>query len=75
MAVLIDPERTKVMRATLRLLQIPRMLAKHGFLGALFGRGHWPTPKQVRETFEELGLVFLKFGQVLAIRPDVLPAA
>jgi ubiquinone biosynthesis protein len=29
----------------------------------------------VREAFEELGLVFLKFGQVLAMRRDLLPAA
>lgn len=29
----------------------------------------------MRETFEELGLFFLKFGQVLAIRRDILPAA
>lgn len=75
MAILLDPEQTKIMRATPRLLQILRILAKHGFLGALFGRGHWPTPQQVRETFEELGLVFLKFGQVLALRPDLLPPA
>ena len=30
---------------------------------------------QVKEAFEELGLVFLKFGQVLAMRHDLLPAA
>jgi ubiquinone biosynthesis protein len=29
----------------------------------------------VRETFEELGLTFLKFGQVLAMRRDLLPDA
>jgi ubiquinone biosynthesis protein len=75
MAVLIDPQRTKVLRATPRLMQILRVLARHKFLGALFGRGHWPPPKEVRETFEELGLVFLKFGQVLALRRDLLPAA
>lgn len=75
MAVLIDPQRTKVLRATPRLMQILRVLARHKFLGALFGRGHWPSPKEVRETFEELGLVFLKFGQVLALRRDLLPVA
>ena len=75
MALLIDPQRTKVLRAAPRLMQILRVLARHKFLGALFGRGHWPSPKEVRETFEELGLVFLKFGQVLALRRDLLPAA
>ncbi len=56
-------------------MQILRVLARHKFLGALLGRGHWPLPQEVRETFQELGLVFLKFGQVLALRRDLLPAA
>ena len=75
MALLIDPEKTKALRAAPRLIQILRVLARHKFLGALLGRGHWPPPKEVRETFEELGLVFLKLGQVLALRRDLLPAA
>src|SRR5450830_1455059 len=75
MAVLIDPERTKVLRVAPRLMQILRVLARHKFVGALFGRTHWPSPKEVRETFQKLGLVFLKFGQVLALRRDLLPAA
>ena len=75
MALLINPEKTKALRAAPRLMQILRVLARHKFLGALFGRGHWPSPKEVRETFEELGLVFLKLGQVLALRRDLLPAA
>ncbi len=74
MAVLIDIETTKI-RALPRLIQIMRVLAKRKFLGALFGRGHWPAPKEVREALEELGIVFLKFGQVLAMRRDLLPAA
>src|SRR5665647_1644671 len=75
MAVLIDLQKSTVLRAAPRLMQIMRVFARHKFLGALFGRGHWPTPKEVRETFEELGLVFLKLGQVLALRRDLLPAA
>jgi ubiquinone biosynthesis protein len=74
MAVLIDIKTTKI-RAVPRLMQILRVLVRHKFLGALFGRGHWPAPKEVRETLEELGVVFLKFGQVLAMRRDLLPAA
>jgi ubiquinone biosynthesis protein len=74
MAVLIDIETVK-MRAIPRLMQILRVLIRHKFLGALFGRGHWPAPQEVRETLEELGVVFLKFGQVLAMRRDLLPAA
>jgi ubiquinone biosynthesis protein len=75
MAILIDPENTSLLQAAPRLLQILRVLARHNFLSALRGKRHWPSPKEVRETFEELGLTFLKFGQVLAIRRDLLPDA
>ena len=75
MAVAIDPEKSSVLRAAPRLMQILRVLARHKFLGVMLGKRHWPSPKEVRETFEELGLVFLKFGQVLAMRRDLLPAA
>ena len=64
-----------MLRATPRLLQILRVLVRHGFLGALRGESHWPSPQAVRETFEELGLTFIKFGQVLALRRDLLPDA
>ena len=75
MAVMIDPEKSSLLRAAPRLMQILRVLARHKFLGALRGKRHWPSPKEVRETFEELGLTFLKFGQVLAMRRDLLPDA
>src|SRR5690242_16143791 len=75
MAVMIDPEKSSLLRAAPRLMQILRVLARHKFLGALRGKSHWPSPKEVRETFEELGLTFLKFGQVLAMRRDLLPDA
>ena len=55
------------------LVGILRLLGRHGFLAALQGRGHWPSPVQVREALEEGGVVFLKFGQVLALRRDLLP--
>ncbi|MCK9294503.1 MAG: AarF/UbiB family protein [Desulfobulbaceae bacterium] len=75
MAVMIDPEKSSLFRAAPRLMQILRVLARHKFLGALRGKSHWPPPQEVRETFEELGLTFLKFGQVLAMRRDLLPDA
>ena len=72
---MIKRNKRNALRGLPRLFQILGVLARHKVLGVLFGRRHWPTPKQVREAFEELGLVFLKFGQVLAMRHDLLPAA
>jgi ubiquinone biosynthesis protein len=75
MAERVDPEKCSVLRAAPRLIQILRVLIRHKFLGALRGKRHWPPPKEVRETVEELGLTFIKFGQVLAMRRDLLPDA
>ena len=75
MTIIVDPDKSSFLRAAPRLMQILRVLARHNFLSALRGKRHWPSPKEVRETFEELGLAFLKFGQVLAMRRDLLPAA
>lgn len=75
MAIRIDPTKSSLLRTAPRLVQILRVLAHHKFLGALRGKRHWPPPKEVRETFEELGLTFLKFGQVLALQRNLLPAA
>ncbi|MDP2370572.1 ABC1 kinase family protein [Rhodoferax sp.] len=75
MAEAIKRTKRSGLRGLPRLFQILRVLARHKVLGALFGKRHWPTPVQVREAFEELGLVFLKFGQVLAMRHDLLPGA
>src|ERR1039457_2609296 len=75
MAVMIDLEKSSLLRAAPRVMQILRVLARHKFLRALLGKKHWPPPKAVRETLEELGLTFLKFGQVLAMRRDLLPDA
>jgi ubiquinone biosynthesis protein len=55
------------------MTRVLRVLVRHGFLGALRGRGHFPSPVQVKEALEDLGVVYLKFGQVLALRRDLLP--
>ncbi len=68
-----NPAKTSLLRTAPRLMQILRTLIRHKFLRALIGKNHWPPPKVVRETLEELGLTFLKFGQVLAMRRDLLP--
>jgi ubiquinone biosynthesis protein len=66
---------TKFFRTGSRLAQVTRVLASHGFGGLLRGEDHWPSPEQVRTAFEELGVVFLKLGQVLSTRRDLLPEA
>jgi ubiquinone biosynthesis protein len=75
MILMIDLKKGRLLQAAPRLMQILRVLIRHGFLGALRGKRHWPSPEEVRETFEELGLTFLKLGQVLAMRRDLLPDA
>lgn len=35
--------------------------------------GHLPKPERLRVAFEELGGTFVKFGQMLALQPDILP--
>ena len=32
-----------------------------------------PAPERLRETIEELGPVYIKFGQILSERPDIIP--
>lgn len=69
-----------------RLLHILRVLLKHGtahFVVALTAR--WPKslqwitvddldgPVRLRLMFEDLGGSFIKFGQMLALQPDILP--
>ena len=68
-------ERNGVQSASRRLVHILSVLVRHKLLGGLFGKKHWPSPQAVREAIEELGLTYVKFGQVLAMRRDMLPEA
>jgi ubiquinone biosynthesis protein len=70
-----------------RLRQIVGILAKEGFhdamarsrllkhapLASRLGNGQPTTPQRVRETLEKLGPTFVKLGQTLSLRPDLIP--
>jgi ubiquinone biosynthesis protein len=55
-----------------RQRQIMSVLAKHG-LAAVGGNGTHFKAEQAREACEELGTTFIKLGQVLSTRGDMLP--
>ena len=59
-----------------RMWQIYRVVGKYG-LGEFMGRKarphKLPAGERLRLALEELGPVFVKFGQALSTRPDILP--
>ncbi len=60
-----------------RLLHIRRIVSKYGlreFLGGKPGKHERPRGERLRLALEELGPVFVKFGQALSTRPDIVPA-
>ncbi|AKU17035.1 ABC1 kinase family protein [Luteipulveratus mongoliensis] len=67
-------------RRTRRYVQIVRIATRHG-LSRYFRRGRTSespgsdTARALREALTEGGVTFVKLGQMLSTRPDVLPAA
>ena len=60
-----------------RLWQIHRVVRRYGlreFAGKKVGEFEQPRGERLRLALEELGPVFIKFGQALSTRPDILPA-
>lgn len=58
-----------------RLWQIARVIRRYGLREVFDGRvrDHRPLGERLRLAIEELGPVFIKFGQALSTRPDILP--
>jgi ubiquinone biosynthesis protein len=67
-------------RITIRMAQITRIATRHGLAPVLgLRRGQIPTrdprvlSRNVRVALEDAGGVFVKLGQLLATRPDLMP--
>jgi ubiquinone biosynthesis protein len=63
-----------------RLSEIAQVAVRHGFGYALDGHkagdpetGHSARGRHLREMLDELGPTFVKFGQLLSTRPDIVP--
>lgn len=67
------PVLLRTLRATPGLWRVATTLRRHGILRALQPGRPPPSPESVRGAIEELGPVFTKLGQVLALRRDLLP--
>lgn len=53
--------------ASARFKEILGVVRRHNLLKGL-------TPQKLRETLEELGPTFVKLGQILSMRPDMIPS-
>jgi ubiquinone biosynthesis protein len=63
-----------------RLSEIAQVAVRHGFGYAFEGRRGWTLEdggtargRHLREMLDELGPTFVKFGQLLSTRPDIVP--
>lgn len=55
-----------------RLLQITSILKKYSFISNFYRQ---TNPDQIRQALEELGPTFIKLGQILSTRPDLVSPA
>ncbi len=78
--------RNKIGKKLIRYRQIANIIVKYGF-GYFVGKAHLkiirlpfrkrkaeiPAPVRIRKMLEELGPTFVKMGQILSTRPDLIP--
>ena len=63
--------------SALRLKDIVKIMASYGFrylVDTKLSKGK-RSPANLREAFEELGPTFIKIGQIISTRPDIVPPA
>lgn len=60
---------TKEISPTSRVKEIMGILRKHSFLSNFY---HQTNPSEILATFQELGPTFIKLGQMLSTRPDLV---
>ena len=73
---------TRIVQKTLRLILISRLMLRHYLAFRTFTKladeeqkQRLDSPKQFAQSLLELGPLFVKLGQILSTRPDVLPEA
>ena len=60
---------TKEISKTQRLKEITKILREHSFISNFY---HQTNPDEILATFQELGPTFIKLGQMLSTRPDLV---
>lgn len=69
--IFLNEENTAISQ-TIRLKQIIKVLNQHSFLTNFYRQKH---PEEIRQALEELGPTFIKIGQLLSTRPDLVSPA